>query len=425
MSEAVASAFFGGRFEHSVIGAIEGELEGWDISSAYPYHTTFLPCLKHGFWKHTKKREMLDGSSFALVRYGLELNTKNHNFSWGPFPFRESDGTISFPIKSGGGWVWLAEYLQGERLFSHVHFKEAWVYSCDCECRPFGRIPHYYTERIKIGKEGPGIVIKLGVNSCYGKLAQSVGNALFNSWIWAGIITSGCRGQILEMLGLHKDPANMLMVATDGIYTREKLNPPKPLDTGTWAIRTKDGIVNKPLGGWEKKNADNGMFFARPGIYFPLNPTEKDIKDIKGRGVGKGVVLENWRKIVDVWERMGVHGIARVANVSRFCGIKTSISYSSKGFKRANATDGVMPSYGNWITRRVEMSFEPKPKRECVNPDGFTLKLREFPNDMRSQPYSRAIARMSADAKELQAAYQEALEQPDADFDLSDYESEM
>jgi hypothetical protein len=334
----------------------------------------------------------------------------------------------------------LDEYLAGERIFSHVQFQEAWVYGANCDCKPFGQIPEYYNLRLKIGKEGAGLVIKLGMNSCYGKLAQSIGNAMFNSWIWAGMITSRCRAQILGMLGLHKDMSNMLMVATDGIVTREKLIPPVPLNTNTnyeVADEQKDGtirMIRKPLGGWEPKNSDKGMFIARPGIYFPLDPTEEEIASIRARGVGRGVVLESWKTIVDAWGTKGVEGVARVANVSRFCGAKTSISYAPSQwnvnpYKRANGLpvrlnkDGhnVTPSYGQWVSREVALSFNPMPKRQRVNPDGKTLELRRFPKTQTSMPYRRAEMMDNAEAAELIMAALEESEQPECD--LIDYES--
>lgn len=412
MKDAIAAAFSGGRFENSIIGIVEGDVYNNDISSAYPYHITFLPCLLHGSWERTVKREDIEGARAALIRYGLGPSNIE---SWGPFPFRTKDGSISFPISSGGGWVWKDEYIAGEKIFPNVFFREAWIYKCDCDCQPFSKVPEYYRLRIEIGKEGPGLVIKLGLNSEYGKLAQSVGNAIFNSWIWAGMITSGCRAQVLEMLGLHKDWSNLLAVATDGLYTRERIISPIPKDTGTWEIKTNAGDIKKvPLGGWETKKYDKGMFFARPGIYFPLNPTKDEIKDVRGRGVGKGVILEHWKHIIETWNKNGVNGSVEVANVSRFCGAKTSISRDSKGFNRANTRDGIKPAYGQWVNRKIEMSFDPMPKRECLNKDGLTLKLRKFPKTLESVPYDRAM--ISKEAIELRMATEEMLEQPDGDF---------
>jgi hypothetical protein len=423
MKEAVACGFFGGRFENSVIGEIPEEIFSYDISSAYPYQLCFLPCLVHGTWTHTRRREDIEGRDIkaAIIKYSLgsDIRTK----TWGPFPFRMSNGSICYPIESGGGWVWRDEYLQGEKLFGHVQFEEAWIYHCECDCQPFEKIPGYYLERLRIGKEGPGIVLKLGCNSCYGKLAQSVGRGMFQSWIWAGIITSGCRAQFLELLGQHEDRSDVLMVATDGIKTRKQLVTPIPRDTGTFDAMGKDGI-RKPLGGWEEEIDENGVFFARPGVYFPLNPTAKQIKKIKGRGVGKGVVLENWQNIVRSWKVHGVSKPVKVTNVSRFCGAKSSISRAGGGdrpyvYHRANGdTTKGEPSYGQWITRPVEMSFNPLPKRSIVNPDGQTLALRRMRFDMYSAPYKKALG--NDEALELRWLTQELLEQPDIDF--SEYE---
>lgn len=419
MKRALAMGFFGGRFENSRIGRVPGPVYSWDISSAYPYQLMFLPCLVHGKWELTRSRKRLDNARAALVHYKLG---KSKIESWGPFPFRTADGSICFPIESGGGWVWRDEYVAGERLFPHVGFVEAWVCESDCDCQPFERIAQYYLERLRIGKEGPGIVIKLGVNSNYGKLAQSIGSATYRSWIWAGIITSGCRAQALDVLGLHCDWTNMLMVATDGIYTREKIEPPIPKNTGTnVGVNERGEEVRKPLGGWEGKTIDREIFLARPGIYFPMNPTEKEIKDVRGRGVGKSIVLQNWAKIVESWETHGLEQTASIANVSRFCGAKTSISKSAEGYTRARGgkyEDGSeLPSYGQWVNRRVEMSFHPLPKRAGVNEDG-SLTIRRLNRKVESTPYNKALK--SKDRRELEAAAQEMAEQPDVD--LIEYE---
>lgn len=402
MDIAVASAFFGGRFENSVIGTVHGTVYNYDISSAYPYQSYFLPCLVHAHWRKTTKRSDLDKCRHALVRYGLGYSSE---ISWGPFPFRESSGNICFPIESGGGWVWRAEYLAGERLFPNVEFEEAYIYDCNCQCRPFERIASYYAERCRIGKEGPGIVLKLGCNSCYGKLAQSIGNGKFQSWIWAGIITSGCRAQILEVMALHQDKANILMIATDGVQSREKLVMPAPLDTGT-------ASTGKPLGGWETDELrGDGVFYARPGIYFPINPTPKQLKKVKARGVGKGVVLEHWRDIVESWYKDNINNAVRIAEVTRFHGAKTSISKDEFGYTRSD-------KYGQWNTRPVDMGFNPLPKRQGINTDGTTLTLRRLSQKLKSTPYKKAV--LGSEARLAKILQQEMLEQPEYDF--SEYE---
>lgn len=403
METAVAAAFFGGRFENSVIGTVEGTVYNYDISSAYPYQLYFLPCLIHGSWTKTCRRSSINSVRTALVRYSLGASFET---SWGPFPFRESSGNICFPVESGGGWVWRDEYLAGEKLFPNVKFEEAFVYESNCNCKPFEHIATYYSERCRIGKEGPGIVLKLGSNSCYGKLAQSVGNGKFQSWIWAGMITSGCRAQILDVMALHQDKSNILMIATDGVQSRENLVMPTASDTGT-------ADTGKPLGGWEKDIHGNGVFYARPGIYFPLNPTEKQLKKVKARGVGKAVVLEHWEDIVNSWEKDNINNAVRIAEVTRFHGAKTSITKDEYGYTRSE-------KYGQWNTRPVDMGFNPLPKRQGINPDGKTLTLRRLSFNTMSTPYKKAM--LGSEARIAKALQQEMLEQPEYDF--SDYEVE-
>lgn len=235
------------------------------------------------------------------------------------------------------------------------------------------------------------------------------------------------------MLGLHRDWRNLLAIATDGIFTRERIAAPAPLETGTNIEYEKKKklpngntivqVVRTPLGGWEEKKYENGMFFARPGIYFPMNPTKDDIDHVKARGIGKSKLLEHWQEIINAWKGGGLDAIAKIAEVDRFCGAKTSISLTKGKYRRAGATDGKLPHYGQWIKREIEMGFNPMPKRAGLNSDGFTLGLRSLPNSRMSMPYDRAIR--SYEAKAMAAMAQEEIEQPDSDFCEADFGDEM
>jgi hypothetical protein len=400
MAIPIACAFFGGRFENSVIGPIEGEVWSYDISSAYPYQLPFLPCLEHGRWEYTSSRPALERAEHAIVKYAYE---GARGLPWAPFPHRLPEGSICFPESTLGGWVYLQEYLAGERLFPGVYFMGAWVYRRECDCKsPFADIPRYYRERVKLGKESKGIVLKLGMNSCYGKLAQSVGRKPpFQNWIWAGMITSNTRAMILDALALLPDMSHLLMVATDGIYTTSRITFPSPRDTGT-------SDLPKPLGGWEEKLVPNGVFAARPGIYFPLNPTIEQMKDVRARGIGKKTLETQWELIQRAYKRGDSQ--VTIPGLVRFCGAKTSLHKSTQGVSRADY-------YGQWVTRPIVMSFDPLPKRARVLPDGRTLELVRR-NDA-SYPYDRIRASLSPDTTALRLAELEASEQPDGG-DLSE-----
>ena len=421
MFHALASAFFGGRFENGKIGSIPGPAYNFDISSAYPYHISFLPCLKCGTWELTYDRREVDNSRTACVEYSLEPESVKHIY-WGPFPFRTRDGSICFPSQSGGGWVWKDEYLSGEKNFAGVKFKSAWIYKCKCNHKPFLKIRHYYRERCRIGKEGAGIVFKLGPNSVYGKLAQSIGSSPFNSWIWAGMITSGCRAQVLDLISLHQDRSKIILIATDGVLTLEDVIPPTPIEThtGDFYKDDKGRMVSKPLGGWERTVMPRGVFAARPGIYFEQEPDGEELKKIRGRGVGKKTIADNASKIIQAWNDRETPDASdvmiEVRNLDRFCGAKSCLSRDSKGHvTRASGGmtehDTDLPDYGQWISRRVAMSFDPMPKRLAVKKNGVDLALRKLSLERVSTPYSKAVK--SQERKEMELAQLEQDEQPD------------
>ena len=398
MREPVACAFFGGRFENSAIGPVYGRCFNYDISSAYPYQATFLPCLLCGHWRHVLRPsgQVLEGSGLALTRWSIPKITPG---PWGTLPVRSKDGTIAFPLAGKGGWVWKDEFLAARRLNANVEALEAWTYHTDCDHYPFRDVPEYYRERVRLGKDGPGIVLKLGTNSIYGKLAQSRGlNPPYQSWVWAGNITSGTRAQLLDALGAHKDPANCLMFATDGVWTRERLDLGSPRETGT-------SDLLKPLGGWEEKTFDTGVFCVRPGIYFPINPTKDQVKEVRARGLGKKVLYEQWPRIIEAWEKNAEQ--IEVGGLQRFIGAKSAVHYRASDDSYWRGDD-----YGEWVEHRIKVSFNPLPKRRRIRADGSLEAWDYF--DWESEPYKEAVK--SPEALLLQLAEQMAEEQPDGTF---------
>jgi hypothetical protein len=160
--------------------------------------------------------------------------------------------------------------------------------------------------------------------------------------------------------------------------------------------------LDKPLGGWEEKVFDRGVFCVRPGIYFPLDPTEDELEKVRARGLGRRLLYEQWKKIADGWER-GADSVT-LTGVSRFVGAKTGFSVGSKkGITRRKV-------YGEWVQHDVQCSFDPKPKRQSVNDNA----LNPWPYfDAQSAPYDRAI---SDEGLALIIATIMAEEQPNVDF---------
>lgn len=370
IEEAATYAFFGGRFELSEQGEINMPVHDWDISSAYPYQICRLPCLECGNWTFTNDIDEAKEADIALIHYSL--NSWKHALpAFGPFPFRDEDGSIPYPIEGNGGWVYKDEFFAGLKIFPNIQFKEAWVFKEKWNCRhhrPFRKIPEWYLQRLKLGKETKGIVLKLGLNSIYGKLVQGIGRAIYRNMIWGGMITSGCRAQLLEMLSMHENMSDVLMIATDGLWSKKLVTAPNPRDTGTFQCE-------KPLGGWEHGLFPHGVFMARPGIYFPLQATDEQYKKAKARGIG---TKDLWKYREEI--RLHYKKYPRIQFQfkkgmlqARFIGMKGGISITQ------NRSD----DYGKWVLPERILSFNPMPKRDNH------FQVRRLPINQVSKPYTR------------------------------------
>lgn len=353
VQRAADCAFFGGRFEHAAIGSFEGPIYGYDLISAYPAACVELPCLEHGVWRRMNRLPHVASRARALVRFRLGPTTQEA--CWGPLPIRLADGTIVFPRSGATGWCWDREFRAASALAPNVEPLEAWVLTSRCKCTPFARVREWFEERKRIGKDGRGIVLKLAINSIYGKLAQSVGDPPFASRVWAGMITSDTRARLLEAIAC--DPSAVLCTATDGLYSLR----PLPLDVGT------------DLGQWEAKQADR-IVLVRPGIYW----TESTVR---ARGVGRGALPPEQREaILTALEHGEPH--VELPPVTRFGGAKACVYRSGETYRRSER-------YGQWYEQPVRISFDPRPKRG----PGFALyDLARI----ESVPYSGAPASLDA-----------------------------
>lgn len=287
---AANASYYGGRFEITAIGRIPGPVYQHDINSAYPYAETRLPCLDHGTWEQRYVDDLPDDDLF-LARGSFTHKEKVNLYG---LPHRNSKGNISWPGSAGEGWYWSHEIRSA--VHQSFKIKEAWVYECHCTCQPFAFIPALYQERAKLGKEAKGIAIKLGLNSTYGKLCQSVGSPVYSNPIYASLITSYTRSQLYDKcvkLGVDK----VIMLATDGIFTTSDVDhdhSPKMI--------MHDGdheYTLKPLGDWEVTTYDKGIFVVQPGLYFLPGG-----KKPKTRGVPMSKVIEHRQQFYDVYNKI-------------------------------------------------------------------------------------------------------------------------
>jgi hypothetical protein len=394
---AATYAFFGGRFEISRVGPYKKKVYSYDIASAYPYQIVQLPCLACGRWRRVSGKgthTAVSNSRFALVRYSVHSERCKDNVSktpWGPLPFRCSDvanvgpndsilddGSIVYPAASGGGWTYRNEYLIAAEHWK-VKAHEAWIYETACEHEPFKELASLYLERLRLGKEGPGIVLKLALNSCYGKLAQSVGNAIYQCSLFAGAITSDTRAQLLSLIA--QKPDDILSVATDGLVAMSRLSLPNPVDTGTAEVAKSFGKV--ALGAWEEKEITGGVMLIRPGICFAINPQKEDgEKETRARGIGKTTLERHKQAVLDSWYKNGPKPVTFEHTVFR--GAKSCIHPKGEGYSRSE-------DYGQWCKRKTVIDYNPEPKRPYhTQPDG-RLSTWSFPQSFTSAAYDKLV----------------------------------
>lgn len=282
--QAVACAFFGGRIELARIGSMEPVYSD-DIASAYPSIIQNLPSLQ-GKWS----REY-DGNSVPLYRVRYKYD---RGLPFYPLPYRTRQGAVLFSA-DGEGWYWGYE-LKSTRIweerFNQKPAKciESWFFTPTGE-PPFTFVPEIFKLRSQWKKQGKGAekILKLTLNSMYGKTAQQIGGSLeklppYFSLVWAGMITSGTRAELLKAACKAKNPENIIAFQTDGLFSREKLD-----------IETKEGV----LGAWEPTKRYTRGVFAQAGVYWLQN--EGDKWKPKNRGFDRGS-LDTPEEVLHAWK---------------------------------------------------------------------------------------------------------------------------
>lgn len=346
---ALRSSYYGGWFEIFAHGHIPGRSWGYDINSAYPDIQSKLPCCLHGKWSHGRN---ISGASddYRLI-YGTVAGT---NDFIGAAPHRMRTGNILRPQLTKG-WYWQHELnaARSAGLIDYINVEYWWQYEpCDCS-PPFAAERKLYQERLKVGKNTiAGKARKLVYNSAYGKTAQSIGVAKYANPFYASLITSLCRTYILKAIASHElGPADVLMVATDGIVFRSRHN--------------KLALSEETLGAWTESLHENLTLFM-PGVYWDDSTRQRLAEgshpSLKSRGIPAQALAQRIGEIDDLFTDC-FSGLG-------FPEFELPISFALTSPKQALArgkwhTCGVVTTDGNrkinsdpWLKRLPNVIFE-------------------------------------------------------------------
>lgn len=345
-------AYYGGRFETTASGPVRGPVYQYDINSAYPAILRSLPCLHHGSWKRIYA--IPDSSTwFGEVDFTHPArDLLNH------FPVRDQHGGICYPC-NGSGVYWSEEVRAAREAGADVAFLKGWEYERHCECNWFSWVDGYYRERLRLGKTNKGYALKLGGNSIYGKIAQSIGYAPWANPVWAGMITAGCRAMLTD--AYRQAPDDCVMLATDGLFMTRPLDVP----------------CSTALGEWDLTVHEDGIFIVQPGIYFMPG------SDVKTRGVERGRISGKRAEFEAAWDRYLSErkDVAVTVPVDNFVTVRQALARNK------------WRTAGSWEHTTRDISFDWSTKRSAalaMQRDGV-LRTMPLPGGPRSVGYDRLI----------------------------------
>ncbi len=328
--DAILRSYFGGRIETFVAGFVPDAVYDYDINSAYPNAIRKLPDIASAKWARTMRYD--PSREYALWRVSWAL-APGENIA--PFPWRDAGGNIYY-IPAGQGWYHAPEVRAAINAGFAITVHEGITCTPLDDSQPFKWVEEIYYERQQAKARGDKRekVLKLGLNSLYGKFAQAVSGknraGPFQCFFYAGYITSYCRSMLLA--AAMQKPDGILAFATDGILSLNQLD----LDFG------------KDLGQWENKTViDDGLLFVQPGLV-----VSKYESFVRTRGVDRSAI--GFDTFNEAWKTDGF-GARVTARDTRFISLGRALQH---GLDK-NAMNEV---WRRWQSHDTEITFFPARK---------------------------------------------------------------
>jgi hypothetical protein len=301
VADAAQRAYFGGRFETASVGEFDN-VYYYDIVSAYPTIIRGLPCLACGAWRHEEQGDVQADITAGLFHVSWAFRPFLR--TWGPLPWRGSSGLTGSP-STGEGWYYPDELKAALDMYpdGSIQVLDAWYYETACDHKPFAFVNDLFKLRAEYKARGGAeqLVLKLGLNSLYGKTAQSTGDKKpYANAVWAGMITAGTRATLLRAIA--QAPDDVLSTATDSISSRVPLDLP----------------IGKGLGQWEHEKVAH-IFIAGDGMSYSCDNGRRT----RTRGIGAKDVV--WERYLEAWQTDLFGGKAKFKTV-RFEGLQTMVA---------------------------------------------------------------------------------------------------
>ena len=256
-------AYYGGHIEQYKAGTYDGAVYQYDINSAYPSGMTSLWSWEDSkLLFHDSVDRSLPCDRYALYHVAYNSTNPDAKTMPHPFPHRTAQGKVYYP-PANETWIWGAE-LENDWNNVDVTIISAWVVTPGIT-RPFSWIQDLYDQRLQYKRDNDPAeyIVKITLNSLYGKLAQRVGSVIdengnvviptFHELAWAGYTTAHCRGMIRETVVNQSIPGSIFQIETDCVMSTAPLNVPISKMLGEWDYKISTGITT----------LQNGFYFLR------------------------------------------------------------------------------------------------------------------------------------------------------------------
>lgn len=344
LHEALLGSYFGGRFELFRKGIFPRTYQ-YDINSAYPYAMSQLPDFT-GCTIQFNREYTRDKYSIWFVRYNVlqssgKRKIKNYygteTFLSGPLPYRTKQGNILFPyFNPYGVWIHQIELQTVMALYGAANFDIVYGYSIKPRTtdKAFPFIEQMAARRLALKEKGDNrnIVLKLALNSLYGKTAEGQRNIdyipPYQNYYIAGFITAYTRATLLrESFQCGIGGSGIISFATDGIFATK---PHRTILESSAAF-----------GQWEFSTLNHSVLYLQAGVYYSEEKAAINKRRTRGfhaDSLDAATVFRIWKQFCDTGEPTSIH-----VSEKRFVGIGTClVNNSYKNYGRFIEQDRIL-----------------------------------------------------------------------------------
>lgn len=288
--------YFGGKIEAPVVGVLTEPAFPRDINSAYPSKSIWQPCMRdgHGQWIDRRGRTETTENTVGYVLVSWDFSRNKTAFP--PFMVRNKLASVFSPQVGQRVWVTLPEYQAAVTRwgYDHIVTHHTLWWEPLCQCRPpLDFLAEIYERRYlekalaaddtlagheRLTAKGREEVLKLIINSAYGKLAQRRPQwGAYTNIHAAAMITGATRAQLNEEAWSGEALGGVPVYAHTDSMTFVGLE------------REDQG---KALGAWGKDPVKERLFVIQSGIAIPLDG---------GKAATRGVRKQTFIPFVKNW----------------------------------------------------------------------------------------------------------------------------